>query len=129
MAGNNLNRRATMESAESRCPKCSPTKAGCSQFEGLPNNKFDAQRRRQKRRIQLSLKTGHAIYESRHRGRGRSDDQRERCSRTACLLGGMSYYVDPELKKPSGGKQPSGKDCDGAAQKLLDCLKVSGTGR
>ena len=42
------------------------------------------------------------------------------------LLGGMSYYVDPNLKKPSGGKQPPGIDCDGAAQKLLDCLKVSG---
>ena len=42
------------------------------------------------------------------------------------LLGGMSYYVDPDLKQPSGGKPPHGKDCDGAAQKLLDCLKVGG---
>lgn len=41
------------------------------------------------------------------------------------LLGGMSYYVDPSLKQPSGGR-PTGKDCDGAAQKLLDCLKVGG---
>ena len=42
------------------------------------------------------------------------------------LLGGMSYYVDSSLRKPSGGKQPVSKDCDGAAQKLLDCLKISG---
>jgi zinc metalloprotease ZmpB len=42
------------------------------------------------------------------------------------LLGGMSYHVDPNLKTTSGGKQPGGQHCDGAAQKLLDCLKVGG---
>lgn len=41
------------------------------------------------------------------------------------LLGGMSYQMDPNLKKPS--RMPDGKDtigkCADAAKDLLDCLK------
>ena len=42
------------------------------------------------------------------------------------LLGGMKYRVDPELREPSGGKNPDAAHCKDAAQALLECLKVSG---
>jgi hypothetical protein len=42
------------------------------------------------------------------------------------LIGGMTYYIDPDLKEPSGGTRGAGRDCRDAAQKLLDCLKVGG---
>ena len=123
MAGNNLNRRAAME-LRVEMPKVLADKGWLLQFDGLPNNKFELNSGA-KRRIQLSLKQGTQFTKADIEGTA------DRMINVILLangmaLGGMSYYVDPELKKPSGGKQPPGKDCDGAAQKLLDCLKVSG---
>ncbi|HEY7557440.1 MAG TPA: hypothetical protein VIH18_21780 [Candidatus Binatia bacterium] len=123
IAGNNLNRRAAME-LRVKMPKVLGDKGWLLQFDGLPNNKFELNSGA-KRRIQLSLKQGTQFAKADIEGAA------DRMINVTLLangmpLGGMSYYVDPELKKPSGGKQPPGKDCDGAAQELLDCLKVSG---
>jgi hypothetical protein len=94
------------------------------QFDGIPDNKFQL-KSGEKRRIQLKLKKGTEFTKEDIES---SADRMINVSLLAngILLGGMSYYVDPNLKKPSGGKQPSGKDCDGAALQLLDCLKISG---
>jgi hypothetical protein len=42
------------------------------------------------------------------------------------LIGGMTYYLDPNLTTPSGGKQPTGGTCQAAAQDLLHCLDFCG---
>jgi zinc metalloprotease ZmpB len=123
MAGNNLNRRAVME-LRVEMPAVLADKGWQLQFDGISDNKF-LLKAGEKRRIQLKLKKGTEFTRADIEG---SADRMINVSLLAngILLGGMSYYVDPNLKKPSGGKQPSGKDCDGAAQKLLDCLKISG---
>ena len=123
MAGNNLNRRGAME-LRVEMPKVLAGKGWLLQFDGIPNNKFTL-KAGQKRRVQLKLKKGSEFTKADIEG---SADRMINVSLLAngILIGGMSYYVDPNLKKPSGGKQPGSKDCDGAAQKLLDCLKISG---
>jgi len=124
MAGNNLNRRATME-LQVELPKVLAEKGWQLQFEGISDNKFPL-KAGEKRRIQLKLKQGLEFTKADIEG---AADQMINVSLLAngMLLGGMSYHVDPDLKKPSGGKLPTGKDCDTAAQKLLDCLKLSGS--
>jgi hypothetical protein len=123
MAGNNLNRRAGME-LRVEMPKVLAEKGWFLQFDGLADNKFPL-KSGEKREIRLKLKQGSQFTRADIEG---TVDRMINVSLLAngILLGGMSYYVDPELKKPSGGKQPGGKDCEGAAQKLLDCLKLSG---
>lgn len=123
MAGNNLNRRAVME-LRVEMPAVLADKGWRLQFDSISDNTFPL-KAGEKRRIQLKLKKGTEFTQGDIEG---SADRMINVSLLAngILLGGMSYYVDPNLKKPSGGKQPSGKDCDGAAQKLLDCLKMSG---
>ena len=121
MAGNNLNRRATME-LRVEMPKVLADKGWLVQFEGLPTNAFEL-KAGAKRRIQLRLKPGTQFTKADIEG---ASDRMINVTLLAngMTLGGMSYYVDPNLKKPSGGKQPSGKDCGPAAQKLLDCLNI-----
>ncbi|MGQ0541661.1 MAG: hypothetical protein ACT4O9_07415 [Blastocatellia bacterium] len=123
VAGNNLNRRGAMELLV-EMPKVLADKGWLLQFDGIPNNKFTL-KAGGKREVRLKLKQGSDFTKVDIEG---SADRMINVSLTAngILLGGMSYYVDPDLKEPSGGKQPGGKDCEGAAQKLLDCLKVSG---
>lgn len=123
MAGNNLNRRATME-LRVEMPAVLSGKGWQLQFEGLSDNKFML-KPGEKRRIQLKLKKGTEFTKDDIEG---MTDRMINVSLLAndMLLGGMSYYVDPNLTTPSGGKQPTGKACDAAAQDLLDCLKVSG---
>lgn len=123
MAGNNLNRRAGME-LRVEMPKVLADKGWLLQFDGIADNKFPL-KAGEKREVRLKLKQGSQFTKADIEG---AADRMINVSLLAngILLGGMSYYVDPDLKKPSGGKQPGGKDCDGAAQKLLDCLKISG---
>jgi len=123
MAGNNLNRRAAME-LRVEMPAVLADKGWQLQFDGISDNKFPL-RAGEKRRIRLKLKKGTEFTKADIEG---SSDRLINVSLLAngILLGGMSYYVDPNLKKPSGGKQPPGKDCGAAALKLLDCLQVSG---
>jgi hypothetical protein len=112
MAGNNLNRRAAME-LRVEMPAVLADRGWQLQFDGISDNKFSL-KGGEKRRIQLKLKNGkeftRADIES-------SADRMINVSLLAngILLGGMSYYVDPNLKRPSGGKQTRGKDYDGAA--------------
>ncbi len=123
MAGNNLNRRAAME-LRVEMPKVLADKGWLLQFDGVSNNTFTL-KAGEKRRVQLKLKKGSEFTKVEIEG---AADRMINVSLLAngILLGGMSYYVDPNLNKPSGGKQPGSKDCDGAAQKLLDCLNISG---
>jgi hypothetical protein len=123
MAGNNLNRRGAME-LRVEMPKVLADKGWLLQFRGIPDNKFTL-KAGEKREVRLQLKTGSDFSKADIEG---AADRMINVSLLAngLLLGGMSYYVDPNLTRPSGGKQPAGKDCDDAAQKLLDCLKVSG---
>ena len=123
IAGNNLNRRAVME-LRVEMPAVLADKGWQLQFDGIADNKFPL-KAGEKRKVQLMLKAGSAFTKADIEA---SADRMINLSLLAngILLGGMSYYVDPDLKKPSGGKQPPGKDCDDAAQKLLDCLNILG---
>lgn len=123
MAGNNLNRRATME-LRVEMPAVLTERGWQLQFDGIPENKFSL-KAGEKRRIQLKLKQGTEFTRADIEGLA---DRMINVSLLAdgLVLGGMSYYVDPTLEKPSGGKQAPEKACDNAAQKLVDCLKVSG---
>lgn len=123
MAGNNLNRQAVMD-LRVEMPAVLAKKGWQLQFDGISDNKFPL-KAGEKRRIQLTLKKGAEFTKADIEG---SADRMINVNLLAngILLGGMSYYVDPNLKKPSGGKLPPGKDCGDAAQKLLDCLKISG---
>ena len=123
MAGNNLNRRAVME-LRVEMPKVLAVKGWLLQFDGIADNKFPL-KAGEKRRIQLMLKQGSDFSKSDIEA---AADRMINVSLLAngILLGGMSYDVDPNLTKPSGGKPAPSRDCDGVAQKLLDCLKISG---
>jgi hypothetical protein len=126
MAGNNLNRRANMEIRVSMPPVLAD-KGWKLEFEGLADNKFPL-KAGGKRRMQLSLKKGLEFTKADIDG---ASDRMINLSLLAngILLGGMSYYLDPNLKKPSGGKPQGGKDCSASAQNLLDCLNISGDSR
>lgn len=126
MAGNNLNRRAAME-LRAELPGVLAAKGWQLQFDGISDNKFSL-KAGEKRQIQLKLKKGAEFTKADIEGTADRMINVELLA-NGILLGGMSYYVDPDLKKPSGGKQTPGKDCDGAAQKLLDCLSISGDQR
>lgn len=123
MAGNNLNRRAAME-LRVEMPAVLANKGWRLLFDGLPDNKFQL-KAGEKRRIQLALQRGTEFTRADIQG---SADRMINVTLLAndTLLGGMSYYVDPDLSRPSGGKQTPEKDCDGAAQNLLECLNISG---
>jgi hypothetical protein len=123
MAGNNLHRRGAME-LRVEMPKALADKGWMLQFDGIATNKFTL-KAGEKRKVRLKLKKGLEFTKADIEG-GADRMINVSLLGNGVLLGGMSYYVDPDLKKPSGGQQPGGKDCDGAAQKLLDCLKVSG---
>lgn len=121
MAGNNLNKRAKME-IQVEMPAVLANKGWQLRFDNVPDNKF-LLKAGEKRRIQLMLHKGKEFTKADIEG---SADRMINVSLFAngILLGGMSYYVDPNLAKPSGGKQLPGKDCGDAAQKLLDCLNI-----
>lgn len=122
-AGNNLNRRAVME-LRVEMPAVLREKGWQLEFDGINDNKFPL-KAGDKRRIHLKLRKGREFTKADIEG---AADRMIRVSLLAdgLLLGGMSYYVDPSLEKPSGGKQPPGKTRDDTAQKLLDCLNISG---
>lgn len=121
MAGNNLNKRAVME-LRVEMPAVLANKGWQLRFDGISDNKFRL-KAGEKRRIQLMLQKGTEFTKADIEG---TTDRMINVSLFAndILLGGMSYYVDPNLKKPSGGRLPSGKDCGDTAQKLLDCLNI-----
>ena len=123
MAGNNLNRPAEM-ALRVEMPAELADKGWQLQFDDIPDNKF-LLKAGEKRKIQLTLKRGLEFTKTDIEG---STNRMINVSLLAnrILLGGMSYYVDPNLNKRSGGKQVPGKDCDHVAQNLLDCLKISG---
>jgi hypothetical protein len=113
MAGNNLNKRAVME-LKVEMPAVLANKGWQLRFDGIRDHKF-LLKAGEKRRIQLMLHKGKEFTKADIEG---ATDRMINVSLFAndILLGGMSYYVDPNLKKPSGGKLPPGKDCGDAAQ-------------
>jgi hypothetical protein len=121
MAGNNLNKKAKME-LRAKLPAVLAAKGWKLGFAGIPSNKFVLGAGK-KRKVFLDLQAGSEFTQADIAG---ATDRLITVDLLAngILLGGMSYYVDPTLSKPSGGKQACGKDCDDAAKKLLDCLKV-----
>jgi hypothetical protein len=123
-AGNNLTRAAAME-LRVDMPRVLAAKGWRLQFAGIPEGRFRL-KAGGKRRVDLQLVRGSAFT---------ADEIRRVADRTltvflhgnGILLGGMSYYVDPDLIGPCGGKRAGGgRDCQDAAQDLLDCLNVSG---
>jgi hypothetical protein len=123
MAGNNLNKPATME-LRVEMPAVLAKKGWQLRFEGIPDYRFRL-KSGEKRRIQLSLKPGVNFSKA---DVDAASDRTITVSLLAngLLLGGMSYYVDPELKEPSGGARVPSRECDIAAQELLDCLELGG---
>lgn len=123
MAGNNLNKKARME-LKVHMPAVLASKGWKLKFDGLPTNKFSL-KAGEKRKVQLALQAGADFTQADIVGAADRMISVDLLG-NGILLGGMSYYVDPNLKTTSGGKPPGGKHCDGAAQKLLDCLNVGG---
>jgi zinc metalloprotease ZmpB len=123
MAGNNLNKKADME-LQVHMPAVLANKGWKLKFDGIPNNKFSLDAGN-KRKVHLALQAGSDFTKADIVG---AADRMISIDLLAngMVIGGMSYHVDPNLKTPSGGKQPSGKECGGAAQTLIDCLKVGG---
>jgi hypothetical protein len=122
-AGNSFNKPANME-LRVDLPRVLASKGWRLQFADLDNNRFRL-KAGEKRKIGLKLSKGSAFT---------ADEIRSAADRNisvylygnGILLGGMTYQVDPDLTEPSGGKRRPGIGCTGAAQKLLDCLKLSG---
>jgi zinc metalloprotease ZmpB len=121
MAGNNLNKKAKME-LQAKIPAVLAAKGWKLKFVDIPTNKF-VLGAGQKRKVCLDLQAGTDFTKADIVGAADRQITVELLA-NGILLGGMSYYIDPNLSKPSGGKQPCGKDCDDVAKKLLDCLKV-----
>ncbi len=123
MAGNNLNRPAAME-LRVEMPAVLAKKGWQLRFDGIPDNRFRL-KSGEKRRIQLSVKHGAEFSKADIEA---ATDRMITVTLVAngIPLGGMSYYVDPDLKEPSGGAHVPRRDCDAAAQQLLDCLELGG---
>jgi hypothetical protein len=123
MAGNTFNRRAKME-LRVNLPQVLASRGWRLELADLDGTTFQL-KAGEKRRVRLKLVKGSAFT---------VDDVRNTTDRNIAvnlygngmLIGGMTYYLDPDLKEPSGGKYGDGGDCRNAAQKLLDCLKVGG---
>lgn len=124
VAGNNLNRRAMME-IRTNLPSTLAERGWSIGFEGLePGNRFLLQSG-EKRRITIRLNPGAGFAASDIAG----DPERLiklHLYADDLLIGGMSYYIDPELKHVSGGQPPNGRDCDDKAQDLIECLDLGG---
>ncbi len=123
-AGNSFNRPATMQ-LQVDVPRLLLSKGWRVQFVGLGDNRFTL-KAGEKRRIELKLSKGAQFT---------ADEIRKLADRNinvylygnGILLGGMTYQIDPDLAKTSGGVQLQGvEECSDAAQKLLNCLNVAG---
>ena len=117
MAGNNFNKAADME-LKVALPEVLASRGWRLEFAGLRTNKFRL-KAGEKRRVELQLTAGADFS---------ADDVRGASDRTisvelygaGMLLGGMSYYVDPDLKKaPGRGGRPDSK-CNHVAGDLLE---------
>ena len=122
-AGNNMNKLADME-LRVELPRVLTARGWRVGFADLPNNRFQL-KPGQKRRIQLSVTKGGAFTADDVRGSADKDIVVSLLG-NGILLGGMTYRIDPDLAKPSGGKREPGDKCNAAASRLLDCLKVTG---
>ena len=122
-AGNNFNKRADMQLRVS-LPRVLTAKGWQVGFAGLPTGKFQL-KPGEKRKIQLSVTPGANLTANDIRN---SPDKTIRIYHygNGMLVGGMTYTIDPDLMTPSGGKPKPGAECEKAANKLLDCLNVSG---
>ena len=122
-AGNNFNKVADME-LNLALPRVLTAKGWQIGFVGLPTGRFRL-KPGEKRRIELSVTPGVAFT---------AEEIRNAADRTiqvkllgnGMIVGGMTYQIDPDLRGASGGKPKPGADCQKAADKLLDCLNVSG---
>jgi len=122
-AGNTFNRTAGME-LKVEVPGALAAKGWQLQFEGLPNKKFTL-RPGEKRMIELNLIQGADFT---------PDEIRNLADRNfnvylygnGMLIGGMTYQIDPDMVLPSQTTGKPGAHCRHEAQKLIDCLKVSG---
>jgi len=123
MAGNNLNRAAEMRLRVS-LPDVLARKGWKLGFAGIPGGQFTL-KAGEKRKVQLQLQAGQDFTKVDIAGAGDRNIRVELLA-NGMVLGGMTYHVDPNLKATSGGRPTKGQDCDNAAQKLLDCLKVGG---
>ena len=122
-AGNSFNRPANME-LRVDMPRVLASKGWRLEFANLDDNKFRL-KAREKRNIRLRLSKGNAFTVDEIKS-GADRNINVYLYGNDVLLGGMTYQIDPDLKEPSGGKRPPEMECSGAAQKLLDCLKISG---
>jgi hypothetical protein len=122
-AGNNFNKPAQME-LRVDVPKVLASKGWRLQFAGLADNRFRL-KAGEKRRIELKLSKGAEFT---------AGQIRSAADKTftvylygnGILMGGMSYFVDPDMTEPSHGRGRPGTQCKDVAQELLDCLKLSG---
>jgi hypothetical protein len=124
LAGNSFNRPARME-LRVEMPKVLASK-GWGLDLGDGGDRFRL-RPGEKRRIRLKLVEGNDFTTDEIRGSADRDIKVDLYANDM-LLGGMTYYVDPELRERSGGRRPERVECRDAARDLLDCLKVSGGG-
>lgn len=121
-AGNSFNRPANME-LRVDMPRVLASKGWRLEFPELDDNKFRL-KAGEKRNIRLRLTKSNAFT---------ADEIKSGADRSInvylygnnMVLGGMTYQIEPDLKEPSGGKRQPEMECSGAAQKLLDCLKIS----
>ena len=106
MAGNNLNKRAKMV-LQASLPAVLEAKGWKLRFTDIPTNGFSLNAG-EKRKVHMELQPGSEFTKADILGavdRLISVD----VLANGILMGGMSYYIDPDLKTVSGGKQPGGK--------------------
>jgi zinc metalloprotease ZmpB len=120
MAGNNLNKPAQMK-LKVVLPHVLESRGWQLGFVGMRSNTFRL-KAGQKRRIELRIATGAHFTPDDIRGVADRTIQVELYANDM-LLGGMSYYIDPDMTEPAGGVVRPGS-CNDAAQGLLDCLQV-----
>lgn len=104
MAGNTLNRAATMD-LRVHLPRVLAANGWRLEFAGIDGNRFQLAAG-QKRKIVLRLIRGRSFSAVEVR---QADDRDIVVSlyQNDALIGGMTYQLDPDLTRPSGGKQPS----------------------
>jgi len=121
-ASNSFNRPAKME-LRADMPRVLASKGWSLKFADLDDNKFRL-KVGEKQNVRLNLSKGNEFT---------ADEIKNAEDRSIRVylygnnmpLGGMTYQIDPDLKEPSGGKRLSEIEHTGAAQKLLDSLKIS----
>ncbi len=121
-AGNPNPKKAKM-TVEVELPRLLVSKKWSISFPGIHNNEFHL-RPNEKKELIYNLKVGEDFTKAEVEANANKDITVSLFADGA-LIGGMTYYLDANMKAPINAGDPCGTKCNSKAEELLRCLKLS----